>query len=91
MDDFDDENLMRIGVRVQEPYVNECGLYTLRANRRCHLPGSDNEYLGFVLDFLKIPYQLVPFFGDEQNATYQGTLSNLTLSNFHVFGFSQTV
>ncbi len=49
-----------ISTKTFPPYVNPCGLRTLLPSKNCSRPGRDNELLGYLLEFLKIDYQIIP-------------------------------
>ncbi len=52
---------LRIGAAVWEPAAYNCSLYTLLPTVWCPHPGIDAEILGFILEFMNIQYQLIPY------------------------------
>lgn len=56
--------MLRIGAVAYPPLAFNCSLTDLNPSETCELPGIDHEILGYVLHFMNISYQLIPFYND---------------------------
>ena len=55
-------------------WSNPCAVHGFKRRRDCRYPGFGPEIVDFLLDFLQIPYEIVPvnitmFFGTFNNAS----------------------
>lgn len=57
--------MLRIAAGVYPPLTFNCSLMGLSPRDDCPFPGADAEILGYILNFMNISYELVPFYGDD--------------------------
>ncbi len=84
---------VKVAAAAYPPFVDVCSLETLNPSAECPYPGLDAQLFGYLLDYARLNYSLIPFYPGEftwgrLNGTWTGLLGQLQNGEIHAISVS---